>query len=257
MISRMDGGMRGSMQGKKSVRKKLNNSGSAIVTVIVVVAFISILATTILYVSGMNFYMKMTDLHTKESFYEAETALEEIKSFLMEQAAEAGKEAYMDVMINYASTDGYTRYSLYQNRFLALLNEKWEAARTPMGGTERTYLETLASLVTSYPVKPIDPSAECELSLDASVPNAGSIELHAEDGYALLRGIIFTYTRDGYTTMISTDFIISVPEINWGVDAYRSEWGTGEDGTPDDASDLERETVDMTECVQYYNWTKQ
>ena len=116
MISCMDGRMRGSMQGKKSGEKKLNNSGSAIVTVIVVVAFISILATTILYVSGMNFYMKMTDLHTKESFYEAETALEEIKAFLMTEAAEAGREAYMDVVINYASTDGYTRYAIYQNQ---------------------------------------------------------------------------------------------------------------------------------------------
>lgn len=257
MISCMDGRMRGSMQGKKVAKKKLNNSGSAIVTVIVVVAFISILATTILYVSGMNFYMKMTDLHTKESFYEAETALEEIKAFLMTEAAEAGREAYMDVVINYASTDGYTRYAIYQNQFLERLNSKWEETRTPVGGTERTYLETLASLITSYPVKPIDPLAECELSLDMSVPNAGSMELHSEDGYALLRGVIFTYTKDGYTTVISTDFIISVPEINWGVDAYRSEWGTQEDGSPDDASALERETVDMTECVQYYNWTKQ
>lgn len=240
--------MRGSMQGKKNVRKKMNNSGSAIVTVIVVVAFISILATTILYVSGTNFYMKMTDLHTKESFYEAETALEEIKAFLMEQAAEAGREAYMDVMIRYASTDGYTRYALYQNRFFALLNEKWEEERTPVGGTERTYLETLASLISSYPVAPIDPSAASTLSLDMSIPNAGSMELHAEDGYALLRGLIFTYTKDGYTTMISTDFIISVPEMNWGVDSYQSTW--------DVSANLERDTVDMTDCVQYYNWTK-
>ena len=244
------------MQGEKGVRKKLNNSGSAIVTVIVVVAFISILATTILYVSGMNYYMKMTDLRTKESFYEAETALEEIKAFLMETAAEAGREAYTDVVINYAATDGYTRYSLYQNRFLALLNEKWEAERTPAGGTERTYLETIASLVSSYPVAPADPSAECGFALDPSIPNAGSMELHSADGYALLRGIEFTYTKDGYTTIISTDFIISVPEMNWGVDAYRSTWGTDEEGNPDDVSDLERETVDMTECVQYYNWTK-
>mgnify|MGYP006957493094 FL=1 len=241
--------MRGSMQGKKNVRKKMNNSGSAIVTVIVVVAFISILATTILYVSGTNFYMKMTDLHTKESFYQAETALEEIKAFLMEQAAEAGREAYMDVMIRYASTDGYTRYALYQNRFFALLNDKWEEERTPVGGTERTYLETLASLISSYPVAPIDPSAASALSLDMSIPNAGSMELHAEDGYALLRGLIFTYTKDGYTTMISTDFIISVPEMNWGVDSYQSTW--------DVSANLERDTVDMTDCVQYYNWTKQ
>lgn len=240
------------MQGEKSVRRKINNSGSAIITVIVVVAFVSILATTILYVSGMNFYMKMTDLHTKESFYEAETALEEIKAFLMEQAAQASREAYTDVLINYASTDGYTRYTLYQNRFFALLNEKWENARIPAGGgSEMSYQDTLASLVVYPP--PADPSAvvSYELLLDAAVPDAGSMELHAADGYALLRGIQFTYTENGYTTIISTDFIISVPEVNWGVDESRTTWDT-----EDDASALERSTVDLTECVQYYNWTK-
>lgn len=64
------------MEEKKSYGK-LNNDGAALVTVIVVITFISILATVILYSSGMNFAMKTTDIKTKVSFYDAETAMEQ------------------------------------------------------------------------------------------------------------------------------------------------------------------------------------
>ena len=114
-------------KGVKNKPAKLNNTGSAIVTVIVVVTFISILATTILYMSGMNFFMKMTDLRTKESFYDGEMALEEIKAALMAEASMACEEAYTKVVINYAATDGATRYSLFQNEFLSTLETNWQA----------------------------------------------------------------------------------------------------------------------------------
>ena len=39
-------------------KHKLNNAGSAIVTVLVVVTFITILATVLLYISGLNYQMK-------------------------------------------------------------------------------------------------------------------------------------------------------------------------------------------------------
>ncbi|MDE6518408.1 MAG: hypothetical protein K2L18_11285, partial [Acetatifactor sp.] len=64
-------------------KSKLNNDGSAIVTVLVVVAFITILATIMLYVSGMNFQMKVADYRTKESFYQAETPVEELRAQLV------------------------------------------------------------------------------------------------------------------------------------------------------------------------------
>ncbi len=51
------------MEEKKSYGK-LNNDGAALVTVIVVITFISILATVILYSSGMNFAMNTTDIKT-------------------------------------------------------------------------------------------------------------------------------------------------------------------------------------------------
>ncbi|MDE6673474.1 MAG: hypothetical protein K2K19_01485, partial [Acetatifactor sp.] len=66
------------MKGRRTVRqRKRNNAGSAMVTVLVVIVVISILATVMLYLSGSNFQMKVTDFRTKESFYQAETTVEE------------------------------------------------------------------------------------------------------------------------------------------------------------------------------------
>lgn len=234
----------------KFVKKKpvkLNNTGSAIVTVIVVVTFISILATTILYMSGMNFYMKMTDLRTKESFYEGEMALEEIKAALMAEASKACEEAYTKVVINYAATDGATRYSLFQNEFLDTLAANWqEKTVNPAdpGGTPFSYETVLQKLV--------DETYRSGISLDAGILNAGSLEVYREEGYALIRGITLQYTdAAGYTTVISTDYLIMVPKLNWGIEAASQDWASGEG-----AAQLVRGDIDMSECVQYYNWVK-
>ena len=82
---------------------KLNNKGSAIVTVLIVIIFVSILATTILYLAGRNARMKATDRQTKESFYETERTMEEIKAGLVRISSLAYEDAYRRVISEYAS----------------------------------------------------------------------------------------------------------------------------------------------------------
>lgn len=235
---------------KKNIHK-LNNEGSAIVTVIVVVAFISILATTILYLSGMNFFMKATDLKTKKSFYTAETALEEVKAELTAEVAKASEEAYTYVMINYASTDGYSRYTLFQDKFFEVLTENWEAKRViPPVATPVSYEEMLKAMV--------DAEYRGGLTLrTGDIPDAGSIDLtHQSDGYALMKGVRVEYAEDGFTTIISTDFMITVPEFNWGVDVAQTTWAADDDAEKK-AEKLTRDSVDIMKCVAYCNYVKQ
>lgn len=235
---------------KKKKLLKLNNAGSAIVTVIVVVAFISILATTILYMSGMNYFMKATDLKTKKSFYTAETALEEVKAELTAEVAKASEEAYTYVMINYASSDGYSRYNLFQNKFFEILNANWEARRVTSPGASAISYEDMIKLI-------VDTEYRAGLSLDPAIADAGSIDLsHAAEGYAMVKGFKVEYTEDGYTTVISTDFMITVPELNWSVDTSQSTWAVDDDDAKK-AEKLTRDSVNVTECVEYYNWIKQ
>ncbi|MCH5274828.1 MAG: hypothetical protein J1E65_03220 [Lachnospiraceae bacterium] len=231
---------------KKRNNQKLNNRGSAIVMVIVVVAFISILATTLLYVAGANYYRKVTDLKNKESFYEAETALEEIRAALAEDVSKAAKEAYLTVSINYATADSATRYSLFQSEFFKVLANNWDGRRANPVTPESpySYEQVVQFMVNNEP----DRNYQAAISLNPLVVG-DPLELHPEEGYAILKGVELRYTVNGYTTMISTDFLIYIPSINWGVDHGITSGGG-------DPLNWERSAIDMTDYVQYYNWVK-
>ena len=100
------------MMTDKDTRHKLNNEGSAIVTVLIVIIFISILATTVLYLAGRNMKMKATDRYTKESFYQTEKTMEEIKAGLVRIASLSYDDAYKAVIAQYAGYNDSGRKNL-------------------------------------------------------------------------------------------------------------------------------------------------
>lgn len=226
---------------RKKGKFKLNNAGSAIVTVIVVVAFVTILATTVLYTSGMNFYMKMTDLKTKESFYEAETALEAIRAELEDEVSRASGEAYTEVMMHYASLDASVREGEYRSLFLEAVKNNF-AARTSNPATT-TYTAVLQSIVNAcYSGSGVAaPTVSCS---ETGIETVGSPADHAT-----LRTVKLTFTdAKGYVTEIDTDYVILVPQVEFSVDSSAVGWTDGESVT--------REKVEFADCVQYNNWVK-
>ena len=60
------------------MRKRLNDKGSALVTVIVACAVIGLLAVVSLWASLINYQMKITDTKVKSNFYSAESVLDQI-----------------------------------------------------------------------------------------------------------------------------------------------------------------------------------
>ena len=63
-------------------RRKTDNKGSALVVVIIAMAFIGILASVLMYMSLLNYQMKVNNLKAKDNFYSAETVLDEIRSYM-------------------------------------------------------------------------------------------------------------------------------------------------------------------------------
>lgn len=239
---------------KKCENLQMNNSGSALIMVIVVVAFISIMATTLLYVSGSNFYRKTTDLKTKESFYEAETALEEIRAALSVEASEAARAAYTSVSINYAVADSKTRESLFRTEFFKEFEANLPKTEITVDDTTVTVID-----VQSFVMNPPGIDYQACISLDLDKDKVGTLDIHTTEGYADLIGVRLQYTDEqGYTTIISTDFRISVPIMNWGVDSARTTWADEIDLSNAEtvAKALDRNTVDMADCVSYHNWVK-
>lgn len=260
------------MQSKRKNRfRKLNNSGTALITAIVVVAFISILATTILYVAGRNYYIKMTDLRTKQSFYEAETGLEEVKAALIVEVSNASTVAYQYVMEHHAGMDETALEAVFKEQFFNALIDSWnEDVRAGCGLnttdpiTGDNYLQYVKSCVD-----PIYYSADTnpdhvgnKISLVADGTIIGQIVWDStvgDDGvtsvknsYATLYGVNLQYTStEGYTTIISTDYVIFPPKINW---TFEEDPEGADPGAP--APDAAAKEINMSECVQYSNWVK-
>lgn len=230
------------MKKTKKQKIKLNNSGVALVTVVVVIAFISVMATVILYASGMNYFMKATDMNIKESFYDGETALEEIKAALIADAGEAYKAAYRNTMVNFADlATGTAREESYKKQFVKAFKEKWEDRITAMG-TSATNLDYLKTLVEGKYAGGLSLSVADNLVLDVS---------HEADGYVVIKGVKLSYVVDNYNTEIETDFMIKAPEFDWQVESSAIVWEPG-----DGAEALNRDKVDVVKSVNYYNWTK-
>lgn len=219
-------------------RRKLNNTGSAIVTILVVVTFLTILATVMLYVSGANYQMKVTDYRTKESFYQAETSVEELRAQMVKDTEAAFAEAYTAAMSEYSGMgDAATREANYRQLFCEAMNRIWKDRCGYIPGT--TNLDWNTGIHT------VIPSAAGGAFWDVEVTPAGELDssLAISQGQLILRGVTFTYdSPNQYTSIISTDYCITIPRVNWS-DVFEEE-ATAES------------QLDFSGCVNYMNWTK-
>ena len=77
--------------GNADKRKKrgLGDRGSAMVMVIVIIAFVAILASVLMFLSFSGYQMRAADRRTKDNFYTAETVLDEINVGLQGEISDA------------------------------------------------------------------------------------------------------------------------------------------------------------------------
>lgn len=218
---------------------KLNNAGAALVTVIVVIAFISVMVTVLLYTSSINFYMKTTDMKIKGSFYDAETVLEEVRAALVVRASDAYKAACLETQKSYASSgDGDTRADVFRGAFTSAFKSKWDTDAA-------SYVSSLEFLRTM-----VDYGYRDDL-IWLTGGGTPTLEVSATGDCVYLRGVKVRHTSDdGYVSIIETDFVIRPPEVSWEVDTSATEWA-GE------SEALERKEIDMVDCVNYLNWIKE
>lgn len=121
----------------KFLRQK-RNKGSALIMVITIVAFVSVLGTTLLYMSGSNYQMKQSDYKTKRVFYLNEEFFDNIRAMVLADASVAAENSFEDVVPIYAKysnmSAAYTGGSLSEEdknnllHELDLFQQKYDAA---------------------------------------------------------------------------------------------------------------------------------
>ncbi len=175
-----------------------DNKGSAIVMVLVAIAFVGILASMVMYGTFMNYQVKVMDWHAKENFYSAQMAMDEIRAGLQNHVSNAFSIAYLEALEDYGM-DEIDRRSRFQQKYMEVLSSYLRKE----GSSGKYDLETLQSFV-SQPAKAVLSSSE-----DCTM-------VSYTDGLRL-KGVTVTYTdEDEYVSIIDTDFLLQIPELNLG-----------------------------------------
>lgn len=224
-------------------RSRLNNRGSALVSVLVVTVFISIIATTMLYVSAQNYQMKYTDYQNKQSFYGAEKALDSFKALLVADVEDAHLEAYQEVMKNY-NTSAQERQKCYQETYLEKLEEIW-GGRLTAGAAPEQMAEELQNFMIANGVDAEVAQRIYKVDGYAVISTASSVSTIGKQ--FVLIGVRSKYTSGNYTTFLYTDIGFSLPELDLSADSYLSV-------SPGSSSD--RDLIALTDYVVYMNWRK-
>lgn len=234
------------MDVKRVMKVRINDKGSAIVSVIVVTAFITILATTILYTTGINYRVKANDYQNKQTFYKAEQALDELKAALVDDVSEAYAYAYSEVAAEYSQLGAGERTAEYNRLFVEYLSKLWKdgaSSRVKMAGDDevkalKDYFKSKTGLdaeeCLDYP-EGTEPdgtvAADYVVSYDDSL---------ASKGQFIIRNVHVKHAENGYITYIRTDIALNAPDYNWNAAA-----STSGDGV-----------LRMSDYVVYMNWTK-
>lgn len=195
---------------KKLWNRKRRNSGSSIVIVIIAMAMIGILATTLLWMSYVNYKIKVNDIRNKNSFYSAETVMEQIVAGLQKETSDSVAVAYQEVLSNWETLENETnRYSTFASMYLDTLVKHLRDSEKGDGYYSRDILE---GYVDTTIWKNVNQTAWDNGTDEADAAKAPVMEL-VNGNSLILRNVFVSYTEGDRLSIVSTDLCLDVPEI--------------------------------------------
>ena len=199
---------------KRWFNKRMNisdNKGSAIVMVLVIIAFVSILASIMCYRAILNYQMKVVDYNSKDNFYSAEGALDEIRTGLQTIASEAVGESYIEVMQTYHNYSNEERAKQFTYLYMEKLKAKLK------DGTDESHYKL--SVLESYLTNPVVPGSSVGAKVEAAVANGNKMVPYTQG--LVLENVKVTYTdAQDYISIIETDIQFFLPKIDFN-EAFR------------------------------------
>lgn len=217
-------------------RFQLNNRGAALISVLVVTLFVSIIAATLLYTTAMNFQQKQTDYYNKKSFYETEKALDELKSVLVKDVQKAYVIAYGKTANEFLVQDS-KRDAYYRQEFMNAMGAIWKKRVGDSGDSALAAVQdVMGGAYDFYKVE----------GIGVYQTETGPEDAKVKQQKFALKGVQVKYTYKNYTTFLYTDICIEPPEVVWA-ESYS-------DAT--EPSEVSREKIAFTDYVSYVNWRK-
>ncbi len=166
-------------------RKLLDNKGAALVTILIAVTFMTIMASSLMYMAYMNYLTKSMRYSATDNFYTDEFALDDLSTTLQQIAA---RESTIDNA---------------RNAIKAAVGERYV-------GSFRAYTNDDVAALIGVASQEATISVNC--ALEDTSGNLTEDSLIVNDEYIKLRGVRITATTpEGYKSTITSDITISFP----------------------------------------------
>ena len=192
--------------------QKRRNRGSSIVIVIIAMAMIGILATTLLWMSYINYKIKVNDIRNKNSFYSAEMVMEQIVAGLQKEASDSVAVAYQEVLSNWDELQSESnRYSSFASTYLDTLVKHLRDADKGDGYYKR---DILKGYVDTTVWDHVNQTAWDNGTDDTDETKKKPPVMELVNGNSLiLRNVFVSYMDEDRLSIVNTDLRLDVPEI--------------------------------------------
>lgn len=201
----------------KVCRQRRDNRGSAIVIVIIAMAMIGILATTLLWMAYMNYMIKVADVRNKNSFYSAEEVVEQIMAGLQHTTADAVGVAYRDVMANWESLGSEdNRYNTFATTYMDTLVENLKDTSRGSAYYDRDKLKAYVDadiFLESSDHEGVDANAWKNGAPVGETKKEPELEM-VNSNRLILHNIYVSYTdSQNRVSIVQTDICIDLPKL--------------------------------------------
>ena len=208
-----------------------DNKGSVMITVLVAFLFVAVLASIILATVTVNFKMRSIDRRTKDEFYYAEKALNDLYNGICQECSEIMGETYNDVLSKYKKSDDSTymdeeeAYKSFKKAFVTAFY--------------KDIAQNQADKFSAYVVKDTSKKGSSDKASRAIVKKYGTIKYYNNSsrsesytissesdviiekiGFIVIEGVKVQSNPDanenvGYISEINTDIVVEVPRVSF------------------------------------------
>lgn len=198
-----------------SNKRKLNNKGNTLSIVIIGIFVLAILGTLILNVTATNLRIRSSEYKAEKQFYYAEKAIDQIYAGIGTEAMNSVRKSYNDVLKNYVKSSGTNKFTTLNNADANdLFNKKYmdelknSTTGYPLGNSE-SVIGSIKSRFQGY----ISDITDCTCDLDMA--NTSVVyDDNTNTKKITIKNVKIVTTHNGYSSSITTDFVIIPPKVN-------------------------------------------
>lgn len=205
------------------LKKRLkDNSGMALVTVIIAIGFVAALVSILLMTTLVNFKMKVVNDRGIDTFYSAEQVLDEINVGLQRRISDSLSSAYTAVMENYDTESNDAKKLRIKTLYYQNL---WNYLAVPGSGHQMydvTKLEEFLKDTTKWhDVSPevgygaIVRAVNISESGVASESAYGDMITYQDGGIVLKNVKVYYKDINGFVSVIQTDIRLNLPQFDF------------------------------------------